>query len=129
MKKYCGVLDAWHETGSEGLIWVLWEKRGRSVNYTKPPVDLKAGDHLKVYGEDGSVIFNGKIVPDYKAGLKPYPGNPKYGQPCVFGLWVHWTQRGWKSEDWAMLFVRGGFFLPRKKRLRAELTRSKKKKK
>ncbi len=69
--------------------------------------DIEAGDVLTIYNEDGSVLFEGKIVPDYKIGWQEYPLNPGHGQPCALGCWVHWTQKGWKPDDWAALFLRG----------------------
>lgn len=76
-----------------------WEKRIRF---------LQRGDWLKVYDTDEkTVLFEGKIRPDEKTGWAEYPRNPGHGQPCLSdGLWIHWTQRGWKPDDWAALFIR-----------------------
>ena len=117
MKKYAGVLDGWFETGTEGTVWVLSED-GKS-GYGAMQV-LKPGDHLKVYGEDGAVVFDGIIDPDTKAGMTASPLNPEYKQPCALGLWIHWTQRGWQPDDWARLFLRADFG---QTPFRAELTK------
>ncbi len=111
-----GVIAHWYETGSEGVCWVFYKdgekKWDRAVEF------LGAGDRLKVFGEDGkAVIFEGKIIPNCRIGWRKYPMNPKRGQPCALGYWIHWTQKGWKPDDWARLFIRP----EGKKELRAEL--------
>lgn len=111
-----GVVDHWYETGSEGVCWVFLN--GGKRTWDDGMKFLEAGDRLKVFGEDGKiVVFDGKIVPNYRIGWRKYPMNPKYGQPAALGYWIHWTQKGWKPDDWASLFIR-----PKgKKELRAEL--------
>ena len=118
MKKFTGLLDGFFETGSEGTHWVL--DIGK-----KDPIFIKPGDHLKVFNEDGSVAFEGKIIPDYKTGYMKYPRNPKYGQQAVLGgWWVHWIQKGWQPDDWAKLFIKHWFKEWRgAKQLHAELTK------
>lgn len=120
MVKYTGVINQFFKTGCEGLVWVL-EKDG-ATGYDAL-VFMEAGDHLKIFGEDGSVVFYGIIDPDYQIGWTEYPMNPGHGQPSALGLWIHWTQKGWQPDDWANLFchsiLKAGNPL-----LRAELTRN-----
>lgn len=100
-EKYSGLLDGWFETGSEGTHWVL-------DNGSGTPIFVEKGDHLKVYGKDGNIAFEGTIVPDTKTGWKHYLGHPdqKAGQPMAFGHWnIHWTQKGWDVDEWARLFI------------------------
>ena len=101
--KYRGVVDWFAETGTEGAIWVL-EEDGKT-GY-EALVLIEEGDRLKIFAEDGSVLFVGVIKPDYKIGWTEYPKNPGYGQPSALGYWIHWTQTGWKPDDWAKLFIR-----------------------
>lgn len=115
LRTFTGILDEFFETGCEGLMWVL--KKDGEKGYEALEF-LEAGDHLTIYNEDGSVLFEGKIVPDYEAGWQEYPLNPGQGQPCALGFWIHWTQKGWKPDDWATLFIRGD-----KPSLRAKLIR------
>lgn len=118
MKKFTGVLDYWFETGTEGLVWVLIEdgKDEHSYDAMKFP---EAGDHLKVWGEKGKVIFDGVIEPDFQAGMTMSRVYPEHKQPSALGFWIHWTQRGWKPDKWARLFVKK----EGEKRFRAELTK------
>jgi hypothetical protein len=97
-----GVLNAFFETGTEGLIWALEEDGNRGWDGLH---FLKEGDHLRVTSPDGAVLFDGTIVPDRDVGKQPrFPGSP-WEQPVALGCWVHWTQNGWTPDDWASLFV------------------------
>lgn len=127
-KRYEGHLDWWCETGSEGTVWIFYEK-GKTgwdgVHF------LKAGDHLTIYAKNRKVIFSDVIKPDRKAGWAEYPLNPGHGQPAALGLWIHWTQSGWKPDDWAKLFLWGQSYKSKKPPkkvtpLRAVLIRNKK---
>jgi hypothetical protein len=91
--KHVGVLYGWFETGTEGVVWSLIEDGKEGYEGLKI-IDEKY-DHLVVYGEDGKKLWSGKIKPDYKNGWRRYPLNPKFGQPCALGMWIHWTQKGW----------------------------------
>lgn len=100
MKKYIGNLEAFFEYGCEELDWMLIED-GKSG--FESLVSLDAGDRLKIYGKNGTVVFDG-IIRKYffKTGRIKYAQNPGHGQPTALG---YWTQRGWKPDDWARLFL------------------------
>jgi hypothetical protein len=36
-----------------------------------------------------------------------YPLNPKYGQPLSLGHWVHWTEKGFKPDEWGRDILSG----------------------
>jgi hypothetical protein len=111
-----GTLIDFFETGCEGIIWMM-EKDGLS-GYEALEM-IEEGDHLKVFADDDSILFDGIIDPDHEIGWAEYPLNPGYGQPCALGYWIHWTQRGWQPDDWAKLFIR-------KSPLRAEVIKKEK---
>ena len=103
MKK-TGVISDFFETGCEGVVWVFYEDEKK--NMWDAFNSLEKGDWLKIYNEDGSLAFEGKINPDHKIGWKEYPLNPGHGQPSALDYWIHWTQKNWKPDDWARLFIR-----------------------
>ncbi len=104
-KKIRGVLFAYCETGTEGIMWSVYEdgKTGYAGLHC-----LSNGNHLKIFNVDGTVLFDDYIVIDRKIGWKPYHKNSKYGQPVALGARIHWTQKGWKPNDWAKLFIHDG---------------------
>ena len=101
-----GQLEAFWETGTEGVIWSFYEdsKQGYDGLHC-----LKKGDLLRVFNDASKkeVIFEGKVDLEYKRRYRPYPMNPQYGQQEVFGMWVHGFQRNADPEAWAKMFFDG----------------------
>jgi O-acetyl-ADP-ribose deacetylase (regulator of RNase III) len=98
---WTGILDAFFETGTEGVLWSLEEVPFKGYEGLQV---LKDGDELTVHRADGSIRWQGTVDLEYETGWERYPLNPEYGQQCVFGMWVHGNQRGMDPEDWAALF-------------------------
>ncbi len=122
METYRGVLHAWlDEPEREGLEWVLLED-GKEKYYEALKI-IENGDHLKVYGENGEVLFDGEIIEDRKAGWQEYPNSPGRGQPFAIQFWIYWTQEGWEPDLWASLFLHQYVKGSNGKPLRAELTK------
>lgn len=104
--KYTGYIEEFFESGSEGLWWVF---RYNSKEGCAPSMaSINNGDFLKIFGENGEILFNGEIKEDFKAGWTEYPMQPGsgIGRPAALGFWIHWTQEGWNPDDWARLFTR-----------------------
>lgn len=117
--KILGVLEGFFETGTEGYVWTVYEDGKQGYDGLH---GIEAGDHLHATDEKGDVRFEGIIKPDFRKGWRRYPMNPKYGQPCALGLWIHWTQEGWEPDDWARLFMRPDLRVGKGPALRAVLT-------
>lgn len=118
--KVVGVLEPYFETGCEGTVWAVMEdgKQGYEGLHI-----IKEGDHLVIFGENNEILFDGNIVCDHQIGWEEYPLNPGHGQPSALGYWIHWTQQGWQSDDWAKLFFHEYVEGTNGKPLRAELTK------
>ncbi len=101
MEMYSGVINWFFETGCEGAMWVF-EKDG--FEGYDALVFIEKGDCVKIFAEDGSIVFEGEIMPDYNAGWTEYPLNLGRGQPSALGFWIHWAQKGWEPDKWAELF-------------------------
>lgn len=96
-------LEEYSETGTEGMIWIFYDNDKTGYDGI---IMLNNGMHIRIYNKDNSIVFDGIIDQDEEAGYQPYPLNPSLGQPCALGFWIHWTQRGWNPDDWAMLFLK-----------------------
>lgn len=113
-----GVLEDFFETGTEGVIWSVYDDDNRGYDGLHT---IEEGDQLTICDQLGHRIWSGIIRCDRKTGWKRYPLNPQYGQPCALGHWVHWTQKGFKPDVWAKFFIR-----PQHDRLRAILRKNRK---
>jgi hypothetical protein len=114
-RKIEGRLEDFFQTGTEGLVWSVVEEDEMGYDGLH---EIQEGDHLTIADQLGHKIWAGTIRCDRESGWRRYPTNPKYGQPNALGYWIHWTQKGFKPNDWARLFVR-----PEYERLRGTLVR------
>lgn len=99
-----GKLDAYFETGTEGVIWSLLEQGKEGYHGLNC---LEDGDYLTILDHDNNVIWEGNIDFEYERNYIPFPSNPSYGQQCVRGLWVHGIQKDVDPETWADWFLEG----------------------
>jgi hypothetical protein len=113
-----GTLFDFFETGTEGVLWAVIDDE--NLGYDNLHF-VEAGDHLTILDQLGYKLWSGAITCDRKAGWRRYPLNPKYGQPLALGHWVHWTQKGFKPDEWAGYFIRSEY-----DRLRGILKKSRK---
>lgn len=96
-----GTLEAFFETGTEGVIWSLFEdgKEGYEGLHC-----LNDGDLLVVCGKNGKEVWRGAVALEWKRRHRPYPLNPQYGQQQIFGMWVRGFQVGITPTKWARMF-------------------------
>jgi hypothetical protein len=98
-----GTLEAFWETGTEGVLWSFHEDG-------KPGYDglhvLEKGDLLRVFNDASrqDVVFEGAIDLEYENRKRPFPYNPKYSQQEIFGYWIHGLQQDHDPEAWAKMF-------------------------
>ncbi|MEY4723515.1 MAG: hypothetical protein RLZZ324_1028 [Candidatus Parcubacteria bacterium] len=105
--EYDGVLEGFFETGTEGVIWMLYETAKIDADGKRPYDGLQLiedFDRLVIRAEDGHTLFDEEIMLDWKAGYRPFPMNPEHGQQCALGFWIHGVQRGWEPDAWARFF-------------------------
>lgn len=109
MPEIKGLLEAFFETGTEGVIWSVYDEAKidadgkRSYEGLHP---LKKGDILKVFADvaRSEVLWEGVVDLETERNYHPYPLNPQYGQQAVLGMWVHGLQRDLEPETWARMF-------------------------
>jgi hypothetical protein len=102
-----GRLEPFYETGTEGVIWAVYED-GKS-GYEGLHL-MEDGDHLTVWNDEGVVIFQGKIDLDREVGWMPFPWTGKPHEPGFFCKWIREEDgtetkpeecRKGHSEEWA----------------------------
>jgi len=93
-KNIKGFLEAFFETGTEGIIWCIYETKSKTCpkqhGYEGLYV-LKSGDKLTAWSKDKMVKYEGVIDLDFSVRvISPY--------------WVHGSQKGLKPELWLEMF-------------------------
>jgi len=103
-KRIVGMLDAFFETGTEGVLWAILDND--LTGYDALNI-LKDGDYLFV--EDGlsQIEWEGTVKLDWKINWREFPQNPGHGQQEVYGYWVHGIQEGLDPALWAKWFFEG----------------------
>lgn len=112
MKKITGNLEAFFESGSEGIQWCIYmdNKKGYDALHY-----IESDDYITIYDEENSVIYEGDIIKDNFSNWQPYPMNPMLGQQVAGDYYVHWVQANVDPDLWSEWF---------NKRLKAEITKS-----
>jgi hypothetical protein len=99
-----GCLDAFFETGTEGVIWSICDDTKSGYESL---VMINEGDYIKVYTPEGAIYWEGLVVYDTWSNWRNYPLNSSSGQQTSCGMWVHWLQINTNSEDWGNMFFNG----------------------
>lgn len=92
-----GRLEAFFETGTEGVIWSLHDPSLPGYDGLWP---LYSGDQLKVLDGDG---WEGTVDLEYARNRQPSPYGGRPGQ-AANGLWVHGFQSSLEPDVWAKMF-------------------------
>jgi len=100
-----GKLDPFFETGTEGVIWSLFDDTKEGYDAL---VILDQGDYLTIFDPDDStkVVWEGNIDLEYERNYHPYPMNPQSGQQAIMGMWVHGIQRNVEPDEWGTWFFK-----------------------
>lgn len=115
MKTIKGELEPFWETGTEGVLWALDDKKTK--DYQSLHI-LKNGDYLKVFDSNNQVHWEGEIQLEYERNYRSFPMNPQYGQQALLGCWIHGLQNNLEPEFWGKMFFN---------KMKAELTRKEEK--
>lgn len=100
-----GKLDPFFETGTEGIIWSVYEDGKTGYDGLNC---LKDGDFLRIFDIDNpsKVIWEGIIDLEWERNYRNYPRNPEYGQQEIGGFWVRGIQSTVTPEQWAQWFFK-----------------------
>jgi hypothetical protein len=96
-----GRLEAFFETGTEGVIWSLEDRILPGYDGLFP---LHKGDHLTIFDDAGNELWQGAIKFEYKRNWQEFPMNPGHGQQAVRNHWVHGLQTDVEPDTWANWF-------------------------
>jgi len=114
MPEYEGTLEAYSETGTEGIIWAL-------LKHTLPPegghgyydrlVCLEPGDHLIIYDKESFYYDAEKVIVwegDHDVETESHQETNDYGRTdqAIFNMWCHGLQKTPFVEQWALYFLR-----------------------
>lgn len=96
-----GELDAFFETGTEGVVWSMhW---AGIPGYTGL-IPFRDGDRIVAYATPTQAAWDIRLQLEYQRRFRPYPLNPKYGQQEINGLWVHGFEKTMDPEKWSEPF-------------------------
>jgi hypothetical protein len=100
-----GKLEAFSETGSEGIHWAICEENdgSRASSYDYLTL-LDEDDYLTIFDQEDKVVWEGAIRKDLISHYESYPLNPGHGQQAILGYWVQWLQANTDQEKWASYF-------------------------
>jgi len=100
-----GKLEPFFETGTEGVIWSVYEDGKEGYDALQC---LDEGDYLTIFdpADLTKIVWEGNIDLEYERNYHPFPMNPQYGQQAIMGMWVHGIQRDVEPDDWGTWFFK-----------------------
>jgi hypothetical protein len=94
-----GTLDAFFETGTEGVIWAV--NNNNEDGWAALNI-LEDGDYLFVEDGYGGIEWEGVVDLDYDIRKAARQSGAMQQEVC--GYWVHGLQRGVNPETWGAWF-------------------------
>jgi hypothetical protein len=105
MIKVTGRGEAYFETGTEGVLWAVYDPNEKGYNGL---YILKDGDELNIYDKNApdNILWSGIIKLEYETYKQVL--NKKYNtqQQSVCGFWVHGLQEGVDGTTWGEYFLK-----------------------
>ena len=95
-----GTLDAFWETGTEGIIWSFNDNNETGWAALNILVD---GDYIFVEDGNGNIEWEGVVSLDYDLRKRARMSGAFQQEVCDY--WVHGLQRGVDPETWAGWFL------------------------
>jgi len=101
-----GTLDPFFETGTEGIIWSVYETGKTGYDGLNC---LENGDYLKIFDINNPIllIWEGIIDLEWERNYRKYPNNLEYGQQEIGGFWVRGIQSNVTPTQWKNWFFAG----------------------
>jgi hypothetical protein len=100
-----GKLEPFFETGTEGVVWSVFEDGVQGYDALHC---LYQGDYLTIFDPEDptKVVWEGNIDLEFERNYEKFPMNPQYGQQAVMGMWVHGIQSDVEPDDWGTWFFK-----------------------
>ena len=96
-----GRLDAFWETGTEGVQWSF--KDASLPGYDGLMMIDDAELTILAYDKQ-TPLWTGKVDLEYQRRYRKFPQNPSHGQQEIFNHWVHGFEKTLNPELWATFF-------------------------
>jgi hypothetical protein len=117
MPEYEGELEAFSETGTEGIVWSLLSnipvnpQIGKETHsYYDRLVCLEPGDHIIIYDKDFAIDGYKFIVweGDLDLEIESHKETNAFGftGQAIFNMWCHGLQKTPFVEQWAIYFMK-----------------------
>ena len=103
-KKIRGTLEAFFETGTEGIYWSIIEEN--KIEYDSLNL-IENGDFLQVYKNKDykDIYWKGIIKKDFELNREKVPSNYSSCRQIAGNYYVHWLQKDCDPRFWSDMFA------------------------